>query len=133
MTFGKMAWNSSSQSFIYNWGESYTPYNIVKVRADRDAASGGSPDERLPLIFAPALRHTKVKIGAEAVASFQPCDIMVVLDFSASMNDDSSFGRISTLGETMVISTIHKSSSKPTNLGTSKPITSVTFRDCNRR
>ena len=37
VTFGKMVWNSGSQTFSYNWGESNTPYNIVKVRADRDA------------------------------------------------------------------------------------------------
>ena len=34
-----------------------------------------------------ALNHV---IGAEAVATFQPRDIMVELDYSASMNDDSS-------------------------------------------
>ncbi len=93
-----MSWNTSSQSFAHNWGESQTPYNIIKVRADRDAASGGSADDRLPLLFAPIMGHTKTTIGAEAVASFPPRDIMVVLDFSGSMNDDSCFGRIGTLG-----------------------------------
>ncbi|MCX7410717.1 MAG: VWA domain-containing protein [Planctomycetota bacterium] len=105
VTFGKMVWNSGSQTFSYNWGESNTPYNIVKVRADRDAVSGGA-DDRLPLLFAPALGHTKATIGAEAVASFQPRDIMVVLDFSASMNDDSCFGRIGTLGRSYIESNL---------------------------
>ena len=100
VTFGKMVWNSGSQSFAYNWGESNTPYNIVKVRADRDAISGA--DDRLPLLFAPIMGHTKATIGAEAVASFQPRDIMVVLDFSGSMNDDSCFGRIGTLGRPFI-------------------------------
>lgn len=100
VTFGKMVWNPGSQSFAYNWGESNTPYNIVKVRADRDAAGGA--DDRLPLLFAPVLGHTKATIGAEAVASFQPRDIMVVLDFSGSMNDDSCFGRIDTLGRPFI-------------------------------
>lgn len=99
VTFGKMSWNTGSQSYIYNWGESQTPYNVVKVRADRDAASGTSADDRLPLFFAPIMGFTKTTIGAEAVASFQPRDIMVVLDFSASMNDDSSMGRIWSLGQ----------------------------------
>ena len=100
VTFGKMVWNPGSQSFAYNWGESNTPYNIVKVRADRDAAGGA--DDRLPLLFTPVLGHTKATIGAEAVASFQPRDIMVVLDFSGSMNDDSCFGRIDTLGRPFI-------------------------------
>ncbi len=102
VTFGKMTWNTSSQAYVYNWGESQTPYNIVKVRVDRDAASGGSADDRLPLLFAGIMGHTKTTIGAEAVGSFQPRDIMVVLDFSASMNDDSSFRRISSLGRTYI-------------------------------
>ena len=102
VTFGKMTWNTSSQAYVYNWGESQTPYNIVKVRVDRDAASGGSADDRLPLLFAGIMGHTKTTIGAEAVASFQPRDIMVVLDFSASMNDDSCFGRIGTLGRAYI-------------------------------
>ena len=102
VTFGKMSWNTSSQAYVYNWGDSQTPYNIVKVRVDRDAASGGSADDRLPLLFAGIMGHTKTTIGAEAVGSFQPRDIMVVLDFSASMNDDSCFGRIGTLGRAYI-------------------------------
>lgn len=106
VTFGKMTWNTSSQAYVYNWGESQTPYNIVKVRVDRDAASGGSADDRLPLLFAGIMGHTKTTIGAEAVGSFQPRDIMVALDFSGSMNDDSCFGRIGTLGRTYIESNL---------------------------
>ena len=106
VTFGKMTWNTSSQAYVYNWSESQTPYNIVKVRVDRDAASGGSADDRLPLLFAGIMGHTKTTIGAEAVGSFQPRDIMVALDFSGSMNDDSCFGRIGTLGRTYIESNL---------------------------
>ena len=102
VTFGKMSWNSSTNSFTTAWGEAQTPYNVVKVRAERDAGGGGSPDNRLPLVFAPLIGHNKAVIGAEAAASFQPRDIVMVLDFSGSMNDDSSFGRISTLGRTYI-------------------------------
>lgn len=102
VTFGKMSWNSATNSFTTAWGDAQTPYNVVKVRAERDAGSGGSPDNRLPLFFAPAIGHNRATIGAVATASFQPRDIMVVLDFSGSMNDDSSFDGIATLGRTFV-------------------------------
>jgi len=106
VTFGKMSWNSATNSFTTAWGDAQTPYNVVKVRAERDAGGGGSPDNRLPLFFAPIIGHNRAVIGAEATASFQPRDIMVVLDFSASMNDDSCFGRISTLGRTYIESNL---------------------------
>ncbi|MEK6259928.1 MAG: vWA domain-containing protein [Planctomycetota bacterium] len=102
VTFGKMSWNSATSSFTTAWGDAQTPYNVVKVRAERDAGGGASPDSRLPLFFAPAIGHSKATIGAVATASFQPRDIMVVLDFSGSMNDDSSFDGIATLGRTFV-------------------------------
>lgn len=100
ITFGKISWNSQTQTYQYAWGESQSPYNVVKVRAMR--TMGNSGDHRLPLFFAPVLGSTKADIGAEASASFQPRDIMLVLDFSASMNDDSCFGRIGTLGRTYI-------------------------------
>ncbi len=102
VTFGKMSWNSATNSYTTAWGNAQTPYNVVKVRAERDAGGGGSPDSRLPLFFAPVIGHSKATIGAVATASFQPRDIMVVLDFSGSMNDDSSFDGIATLGRTFV-------------------------------
>lgn len=102
VTFGKMAWDNATNSYTTNWGDAQTPYNVVKVRAERDAGGGASPDSRLPLFFAPVIGHTKATIGAVATASFQPRDIMVVLDFSGSMNDDSSFDGIAKLGRTFV-------------------------------
>lgn len=100
ITFGKLSWNSQTQTYQYAWGEDQSPYNVIKVRAMRTMGNGG--DNRLPLFFAPVLGSTKADVGAEAFASFQPRDIMLVLDFSASMNDDSCFGRIGTLGRTFI-------------------------------
>jgi Flp pilus assembly protein TadG len=102
IAFGKMSWSTTQQKYIYEWGDGYTPYNVVRVRADRDAGSSTSADERLPLFFGGSAGMSKAQIGAEAIASFQPRDIMVVLDFSGSMNDDSCFGRISTLGRPFI-------------------------------
>ena len=96
ITFGKLNWDGVSQSYKVQWGDGATPYSVVKVRAMRTI--GGSGDNRLPLFFAPAVGSKKADVGAEAIATFQPRDIVVVLDFSGSMNDDSCFGAMGKLG-----------------------------------
>ena len=102
VTFGKSSWNTATQSYTTQWGNSYVPYNVVKVRAERTAGVNGAPDDRVPLLFASIFGQSKATIGAEASASFQPRDIMVVLDYSGSMNDDSTFARISSMGRTYI-------------------------------
>jgi Flp pilus assembly protein TadG len=100
VTFGRLAWNGTSQSYKITWGNDAVPYNVVKVRALR--ISGADGDNRLPLFFAPVLGSNKADVGAEAIATFQPRDIMIVLDFSGSMNDDSCLGAIGKLGRSAV-------------------------------
>jgi hypothetical protein len=51
----------------------------------------------MPLFFGPVLGRDTFMIHAEGTAMYQPRDIMVVLDYSASMNDDSSFEAIGKL------------------------------------
>ena len=104
ITFGKLVWNGNSQTYKIQWGEDQTPYNVIKVRAMRTTGAGG--DNRLPLFFSPAMGSNKADVGAEAIATFQPRDIMVVLDFSGSMNDDSCFGAISKLGRSYIESNL---------------------------
>lgn len=107
VTFGRVSWNNSTQKYLYEWGDNYTPYNMIKVRAERGVGSTTTQNARLPLFFGPILGQANTAISAEAVASFQPRDIVVVLDFSGSMNDDSSFGAISKLGRTYVESNLY--------------------------
>ena len=104
ITYGKLVWNATSQNYSIQWGLDATPYNVVKVRAMRTTSAGG--DNRLPLFFAPAIGSQNADVGAEAIATFQPRDIMVVLDFSGSMNDDSCLGAISKLGRSAVESNL---------------------------
>lgn len=104
VTFGKLVWNGNSQTYTIQWGENQTPYNVIKVRTTRTTGRGG--DNRLPLFFAPALGTRKADVGAEAIATFQPRDIVLVLDFSGSMNDDSCFGAIGKLGRTYIESNL---------------------------
>lgn len=104
ITFGKLVWNGNSQTYKIQWGEDQTPYNVIKVRTMRTTVAGS--DKRLPLFFAPAIGTKKADVGAEAIATFQPRDIMVVLDFSGSMNDDSCFGAIGKLGRSYIESNL---------------------------
>ncbi len=100
ITFGKVQWNGASQTYKTYWGNDQTPYSIVKVRAMRTGTN------KLPLFFAPAIGSKMAEVGAEAIATFQARDIMVVLDFSASMNDDSCFGAIGKLGRSYIESNL---------------------------
>lgn len=59
-----------------------------------------------PLFFARFLGEEQFSITAESIATYQPRDIMVVLDFSASMNDDSEFKSMGTLGREWVESNL---------------------------
>lgn len=104
ITFGKLVWSGDSQNYKIQWGLDATPYNVVKVQALRTTNSDS--DNRLPLFFAPAIGTKKADVSAEAIATFQPRDIMIVLDFSGSMNDDSCLGAINKLGRFAVESNL---------------------------
>ena len=56
----------------------------------------------MPFFFARVLGHDNFTIQAQSTAMFQPRDIVVVLDFSASMNDDSTFAAIGSLSQATV-------------------------------
>ena len=83
-------WNDDTQSFV----PSTTLPSAVRVVASRN-------DQR-PLFFGRALNRDAFPIHSEAVAMFQPRDIMLVLDCSGSMNDDSEFKSFDRLGRDAV-------------------------------
>lgn len=105
--FGKQTYNFSTGVTTFEWGDQYTPYNVIRVTTKREkrtapAGSTVAPDQRLGMFFSPVIGVPKVGIRTSAVATFRPRDIMVVLDFSASMNDDSTFEGISRIGRSAV-------------------------------
>ncbi len=57
----------------------------------------------LPFFFARALGKDTFSVEAHAIAMYQPRDIVVVLDFSGSMNDDSELKSISTFGSEAIM------------------------------
>jgi len=102
---GRRTFNPETQRYEFEYGPQAVPYNIVKVTVQRveripdenDQATRTAQDEGLPLFFAPVLGYQTADLTASAIASFQPRDIVVVLDFSASMNDDSELSAYFTL------------------------------------
>lgn len=82
-------WDDEARTFTPS---SETP-TAIRVRVRRDDQG---------LFFARVLGQDNFDAAAESIATFRPRDIMLVLDYSASMNDDSEFQRISTLGRAAV-------------------------------
>lgn len=105
---GRQEWNEQTQKFVYLWGSQHTPYNIVRVdgRLEVVTSNNTTTDRRLPLFFAPVIGNDKASLSSTSIATFQPRDIMLCLDFSASMNDDTEYSSIPTLGQTFVTNSI---------------------------
>ncbi len=103
--FGRRTFNSISQKYTYVWGPEAEPYNLVKVTAHRKEIFNQGDlvaDNQLPLFFAPVIGTESASLQTSAIATFQPRDIMLVLDYSASMNDDSELTARDSLGQEAV-------------------------------
>jgi hypothetical protein len=100
VTFGKRAMNASSGEWEIDWGSS--PYNVVKVTSRRDQQDTSEPDGRLPLAFGWSVGLPSVELTVSAAAFVEARDIAMVLDFSGSMNDDSTYDAFGTLGQSAV-------------------------------
>ncbi len=82
-------WDDECRTFT---AAAETP-TAIRVRVRRDDQG---------LFFARVLGRDNFDAAAESIATFRPRDIMLVLDYSASMNDDSEFQSIATLGRATV-------------------------------
>lgn len=87
--FGKRIYNPSGGDWNVQWGGA--PYNVVKVMARRTGSDTGAPDGEFPLAFGWAIGKDSVPIEVSSTAFTEARDLVLVLDWSASMNDDSSF------------------------------------------
>ncbi len=88
--FGKRGYNASNNTWPITWGA--TPFNVVQVVARRTGSNVSASDGQLPLAFGWAVGRSKVPIQTSATAFVEARDLVVVVDVSASMNDDSSLG-----------------------------------------
>ncbi len=95
--FGKRQYDAAADEWTTVWGTS--PFNAVRVTARRTAADASAPDGEFPLAFGWAVGRSQVPIQASAVAYVEARDLVVCLDWSSSMNDDSSIKAFGTLGQ----------------------------------
>ncbi|PQO32105.1 hypothetical protein DTL21_17880 [Bremerella cremea] len=95
--FGKRTYNEGTGEWDIAWNAE--PYNVVKVVARRDQPDMSLRDSKLPLAFGWAVGKPTIDLRSEAIAFVEARDMVVVLDFSGSMNDDSKYSAISRLGQ----------------------------------
>ncbi|PQO40144.1 pilus assembly protein TadG-related protein [Blastopirellula marina] len=96
IVFGKRTFDAGSGEWTYAWNVG--PFNVVKVEAHRDQPDLTALDGRVPLAFGWAVGVPSVPLVTQATAFVEARDMVVVLDFSGSMNDDSQFKAIDRLG-----------------------------------
>lgn len=90
--FGKRSYGVDG-SWPIEWNSS--PYNVVQVMARKTNPDTTAPDSQLALAFGWAVGRSTVALQASATAFVEARDLVVVLDVSASMNDDSTLNQSS--------------------------------------
>ena len=88
VAFGKRIYNPSTGDWSVQWNG--TPYNVVRVTVRRTNEDVTAPDGKFPLAFGWAIGKESVPLELSSTAFTEARDLVLVLDFSASMNDDSS-------------------------------------------
>lgn len=102
--FGKRTYDAQGGDWDIQWNTG--PYNIVKVQVRRTNDSASAPDAKVPLSFGWAVGMDKAAIQADATAFLEARDIAITLDFSGSMNDDSTISAFSRMGQSNVESNL---------------------------
>ena len=95
--FGKRVYDELTETWPIVWGAQ--PYNVVRVEVRMDNPSMDAPDHELQLLFGAFVGQPSIPLSASASAFVEARDIVVVLDFSGSMNDDSEFRKIGALSQ----------------------------------
>jgi len=98
--FGRRYFDETSGEWPIEWGSA--PYNIVRVQARRTNEDLSAPDGKVPLSFGWAVGKKSADLSLSASAFIEARDMVLVLDFSASMNDDSSMRSFNSLGKSNV-------------------------------
>jgi Flp pilus assembly protein TadG len=85
--FGKRIYSPASGDWSVQWGGA--PYNVVRVKARRNGPDTEAPDGEFPLAFGWAIGKDSVPLNVSSTAFTEARDLVLVLDFSGSMNYDS--------------------------------------------
>jgi hypothetical protein len=86
--FGKRVFDSATGTWPIHW--EVEPYNVVQVVARRTENDVSQPDGQLPLAFGWSVGRSKVPLTTSATAFVEARDLVIVLDYSGSMNYDSN-------------------------------------------
>lgn len=90
--FGLRTQNAQTGVYSISWGT--TPANTVRVHSRRNNSDASSPNARLPLFFAPVFGKENQDLHTSATAYVEARDIVAVIDYSGSMNDDSCYASL---------------------------------------
>jgi Flp pilus assembly protein TadG len=90
--FGRRTFSGQSGNWPIEWGVG--PFNTVQVVVRKTNPDVTAADGQFPLAFGWAVNRSQVSLQAAATAFIEARDLVVVLDYSASMNDDSSLNAI---------------------------------------
>jgi Flp pilus assembly protein TadG len=96
----KTAHTSDFQMKYGNWNP--TTHSFSETNVNPGAMTVTMTYPNMPFFFGKVLGQDTFTITASSTAMFQPRDIVVVLDYSASMNDDSTFPSIGKLSQSVV-------------------------------
>ena len=100
VSFGRRSYNTAGKKFVIEWNKS--PYNVVRVDPKMNNSKAGSPDAQLNLFFATIFGKKTQSITASAAAYVESRDLVLTLDYSGSMNDDSTYVGFAKLGKSAV-------------------------------
>ena len=87
IAFGRRYYDAPTKSYLIDWTAGANQTNVIKVTARRDGTTKSAPDAKIPSLFG----TSGTVIRTDAVAFIDPRDMVIVQDFSRSMNFDSYF------------------------------------------
>ncbi len=97
ITFGRRGYDATTGTWPIEWGGS--PVNVVKVVASKSNPDPTAPDAKLPLAFGWAVGKDSVEMTSSATAFVEARDLVLVLDFSGSMSDDTELRAIGSFSQ----------------------------------